>query len=62
MNIHTKQWNGLDKLVMDSNLYYQRADRVLFWWGERSYQPRDFDTYRKETGKDGGSRVAILTP
>ncbi len=62
--VQANQWNGLDKLVIDNNLYYQPPDRQLVWWGDprfgKSFLARQFRAYKKFTGKDANSRLVTL--
>ncbi len=62
--IAADHWNGLDKLVLDHNRYCQPADKPLAWWrGAREknpFFPRDFEAYKRFTGKDAGSRLVTL--
>lgn len=58
------EWNGLDNLVLDNNVYYQPRDKQLAWWGHwrdgKSFSPQEFDAYKKATGKDASSRLVTL--
>ncbi len=62
--IAADKWNGLDNLVLDHNRYYQPSDKRLAWWrgaGDANpFFPRDFEAYKKLTGKDAGSRLVTL--
>ena len=58
--LQANQWNGLENLVLDNNIYYQPSDKTLVQWGEKSFLPRDFDTYKELTGKDANSRLVTL--
>jgi len=58
--IRAQQWNGLDKLVLSDNIYYQPAERAFAFWGDKSYSPADFEKYKQETGKDEGSKLVAL--
>jgi len=60
MNLPVDHWNGLDKLVLEGNVYYQPPEKVLIRWGRKSYASREFDTYRSETGKDRNSKSVTL--
>jgi hypothetical protein len=57
IHIDPKHWNGLKDLVLAGNVYYQPADRALVRWGKKVYLARDFDAYRRETGKDRTSKL-----
>ncbi len=58
--LQADQWNGLENLVLDDNIYYQPSDKTLVSWGSwrnaETFSPDDFDAYKKETGKDTNSR------
>ena len=60
MNVHTGDWNGLENLVLEGNVHCQPADKVLAWWGEKSYPASDFEAYQRETGKDAGSKRVVF--
>jgi hypothetical protein len=62
--IYADRWNGLDKLVMDDNLYCQPPEKRLVRWGSwrvgRVFLASQFDAYKEFTGKDARSR--LVTP
>ena len=64
MVIQADDWNGLSNLILEGNVYYQRADALLVWWGHwrkgRRFLTGDFDAYKEATGKDLTSR--LVTP
>ena len=58
------EWNGVENLVLENNVYYQPPDKTLVWWGHwrdgKSFSPNEFDAYKKATGKDASSRLVTL--
>ncbi|HEX30996.1 TPA: hypothetical protein ENG04_13025 [Candidatus Poribacteria bacterium] len=57
--IYVDHWNGLDRLIIDGNIYCQPSDRQLVRWG-KPFLARDFEAYQKFTGKDANSRLVAI--
>ncbi|NOY82850.1 MAG: hypothetical protein GXP31_17775 [Kiritimatiellaeota bacterium] len=57
-------WSGLENLVLDDNVYFQPSHIPLVrwrsWGDEKLFLPRDFDVYKKVSGKDAKSRLTTL--
>ncbi len=57
-------WSGLENLVLDDNVYFQPSHIPLVrwrsWGDEKLFLPRDFDAYKKASGKDANSRLTTL--
>lgn len=49
-----------EQLDLADNIYYKTEDTCLIRLFGKNYGKNDFETYRKETGKDRGSRVENL--
>lgn len=52
-----KKWNGRENIILDKNTYVQPQNEVLVTWGltDKNYMGADFDSYTRETEKDGAS-------
>jgi hypothetical protein len=66
MIIMSKDWNGLDNLVIDNNYIFNRTGSAMIYWGgwrrktAKLYSCYDFEQYKKDTGKDKNSKMLVL--
>jgi hypothetical protein len=47
----------MEQFVIEKNCYFQSGDSTLIYMNGKAYSRDEFDTYRRETGKDSGSML-----